>query len=333
MQGREQMSSPTESSVDPIPEGAPYLPPSLPSLPTLPTVVPGQPQAPTLADPGDGPVLPAARPAAPTTPRAPVFDAKAMVASQKHAVANPVYGAIPQATLDNLDATQALRAEAQRKRKRNKTLGWTITLGTLAIIGAGGWFGYQAYQNDQDQLAADRAARAAAGETSVGTAPGALTPLGNQEQVVELLDDVNSGGATAGAGGLLDIVDQAQAAVDDVNGTAGADDPDVAAALTLEDLLPAPVVRLGTRLDDLDGYERYVVDARVFAADDATGYARFLAIVQAQPQSDPVSADAGVVPPIQAGEIGFAIQHDGDRVVRALIVSSDPAVQLDYSPG
>jgi hypothetical protein len=324
------MNSPTESSVDPIPDGAPYLPPS---LPTLPTVVPGQPQAPTLADPGDGPVLPAARPVAPTTPRAPVFDAKAMVASQKRGVSNPVYGGIPQATPENLEAARALRAEAQRKRKRNKTMGWTIALGALAVVGSAGWFGYQAYQDDQDQLTADRAARATAGENSIGTAPGALTPLGNQEQVVELLDDVSSGGATASAGGLLDIVDQAQAAVDDVNGNSGADDPEVAAALMLDDLLPAPVVRLGTRLDDLDGYERYVVDARLFAADDATGYARFLAIVQAQPQSDPVSADAGVVPPIQAGEIGFAIQHDGDRVVRALIVSSDPAVHLDYSPG
>lgn len=312
------------------PLGEPYLPaaPPPPQLPTLPAPEPVAPQ------PSSGqPVLPTAAPIAPVpSPEPQPFDAKAMVASQKHVVDNPVYGAIPKSTPESLAAAKALRDTARRKRTRNKVIGRSVALVILGGIGAGGWFGYQAYQDDQDRLAADKAARAAAGETSSGVAPGALTPLGNQENVIDALDAINSGGATASAGGLLDIVDQAEAAVNDINGTPNSDVAGSPSALTIGDLLPEPVVRLGTRLDDIDGYERYVIDARRFATDNPTDYARFLAVVQAQPQSDPAAAVAGVVPQLQTGEIGFAVLHDGDRVVRAVIVSTDPAIHLDYTP-
>lgn len=330
MPGYEQMTSHSEPSGDPVPDDVPYLPPS---LPTLPPVVPPQPVTQVAPDSADLPFLPNAPVAAsPPSPAPPAFDAKAMVASQKHVVDNPVYGAIPKSTPESLAAAKALRDTARRKRTRNKVIGRSVALVILGGIGAGGWFGYQAYQDDQDRLAADKAARAAAGETSSGVAPGALTPLGNQENVIDALDAINSGGATASAGGLLDIVDQAEAAVNDINGTPNSDVAGSPSALTIGDLLPEPVVRLGTRLDDIDGYERYVIDARRFATDNPTDYARFLAVVQAQPQSDPAAAVAGVVPQLQTGEIGFAVLHDGDRVVRAVIVSTDPAIHLDYTP-
>lgn len=314
-------------------DGVPVLPPSLP---------PSQPPQPAeiLDTSGvDAPVLPAARPVAPAAPAAPVeFDAKAMVESQKHSVQNPAYGGLPKATPESVAAAKKLRAKAQRKRRRNKAFGWFVALLMLGGIGVAGWFAYQAYQDDQDQLDADRAAAQADGSAG---APGALTPLGNQQNVLDALDDINSG-VTGGAGGLLGAVDDAQAAVDDVNGTPTAEDPPVeqpavdeppaSGVLTLLDIRPEPVLRLGMRLEDLAGYERHVVDARQFAADSPTEYARFVALMQAQPQVDPQAGTFGALPELEPGQIGFAMILRSDRVIQAIVLSPDPAIHVDYIP-
>ena len=320
--------------------GAPTLPPSLPPSQPPPSHQPPQP-AEILATSGvAAPVLPAARSIAPAAPAAPIeFDAKAMVESQKHSVQNPAYGGLPKATPESVAAAKALRAKAQRKRRRNKAFGWFVALMMLGGIGVAGWYAYQAYQDDQEQLDADRAAAQADGSAG---APGPLTPLGNQQDVIDVLGDVNSGGATPSAGGLLDIVDDAQAAVDDVNGTPTAEDPPVvdppveeppvAGALTLLDIRPEPVLRLGMRLEDLAGYERHVVDARQFAADSPAGYARFVALMQAQPQVDPQAGTFGALPELEPGQIGFAMILRSDRVIQAIVLSPDPAIHVDYTP-
>jgi hypothetical protein len=310
-------------------DGVPTLPPSLP---------PSQPPQPAEnldTTDLDAPVLPAARPIAPAAPVAPVkFDAKGMVESQKHAVQNPAYGGLPKATPESIAAAKALRAKAQRKRRRNKAVSWVVVLVMLGGIGAAGWFAYQAYQDDQDQLDADRDAAQADGSSG---APGALTPLGNQQAVIDALDDVNSAGAAPSAGGLVGAVGDAQAAVDDINGTPSVDEQPVPAepvpvpaVLVLDDLLPEPVVRLGTRLDDQDGYERYVIEDRQFAADSPAGYARFLSRMQALPQLDPQSPAFTMLPAPQPGQIEVAVQRDGDQVIRAVIVSTDPDIHVAY---
>ena len=91
-------------------------------------------------------------------------------------------------------------------------------------------------------------------------------------------------------------------------------------------------MRLGTRLDDLDGYERHIVDRRQFVRDSPDGYARFVALMQAQPQLDPQAPVFEVLPSVGPGQIGVAVVRDGDRVIRAIVVSGDPAIHVDYAP-
>ena len=103
------------------------------------------------------------------------FDAKVMVESQKHFVQSPAYGPLPKGTPESVAAAKPLRLKAVRKRRRNRAFGWFVALAMHGGIATAGWFGYQAYQDDQDQLDADRAAAQAGGSRG---APGALTPLG-----------------------------------------------------------------------------------------------------------------------------------------------------------
>jgi hypothetical protein len=246
-------------------------------------------------------------------------------------VQNPAYGAIPKPTPESVAALEALRAKARRKRRRNRVIGWVVALLMLGGIVTAVWYAYQAYQDDQDQLDADRAAAQADGSSA---APGALTPLGNQQEVIDAVGDVNSG-VTAGAGGLLGAVQDAQAAIDETNRTLDADAPPdapVAPELGLLDVRPEAVGRLGTRLDDLDRFERHIVDRRQFVGDSPDDYVKFVALMQAQPQVDPQAPTLDVFPSVGPGQIGVAIVRDGDLVVRAIVVSSDPAIHVDWAP-
>ena len=318
-------------AVDPTePDAAadmPYLPPAV-----YPTPV--QPPAPA----GPASALPSGLHTSPTSPGplgadappAPAFDAKAMVAAQKHFTASPVYGAIPKPTAESLAAAEALRIEAKRIRGRNKALGWSIAVALVGGIGAAGLLGYHAYQTDQGRQAAARAERAAAREAAedAGELPGAFTPLGAQNQVVDLLDDVNSAGATPSAGGLLGAVADAQAAVDDVNGTKATDDDPSAAPGVLDASLVEPIIRLGARLDDLDGFERYVIDAGRWTADSPATYTEFVAAVQSLTQSEPESNGFAVLPPLRTGEIGLAMRRDGSQLLAVVISSTDPEIHV-----
>ncbi len=307
---------------------------AVPSLPALPPILPaGQPVQPLDARGpagGDAPFLPPARRSVPPPPAEPtVFDAKAMVEAQKHFVASPVYGAIPTATAEGLVAAQALRLEAKRIRRRNRTFGWSVVVALIGGVSAAGLLAYRAYQSDQDRQAAARAERAAASEAGGAptTLPGALTPLGAQTQIVEVLDDVNSADAAPSAGGLLDAVADAQGAIDGIN---GANVPDYTAAApdVLDAALLEPIVRLGTHLDDLDGFERYVVDAQRWAVGSPETYAEFVAAAQSLPRSEAGSNGFAVLPTLHNGEIGVAIRRDDAQLVAVVISSSDPEIHV-----
>jgi len=316
-----------ESVGDSQSDGEPFLPPSTPLVSSTPAA-PAWGNSP--ADSPDAPVLPGSQQVAAVLPVAEpaAFDAKAMIESQKHVVQAPVYGAIPIGTLDSVAAAEALRVEAQRKWRRNRTIVRLIALVTLGGVGTAGWFGYQAFQADQDQLDADREAAQADGSAG---APGALTPLGNQQGVIDAVEDANSG-VSAGAGGLVGAVDDARAAVEEINRTEAVDDSSVPVGFALVDVRPEPVVRLGTRLESLGGYERHVIDTRQLASDSPAEYARFVALMQALTQVDPEAITFDVLPAMAPGEIGFAIARDGDRVIQAIIASADPPIHVDYAP-
>lgn len=127
----------------------------------------------------------------------------------------PAYGGLPTATEESLEAQRQLRAEARRKRRRSRRIAWGVLVLFLGGICVAGWLAYRAYRDDQDRQAAAREVSAAAGDDAEGgVAPGALTGLGNQQELIEAMEDINSIGVTPSGGGLSDIVDQARDVVD-----------------------------------------------------------------------------------------------------------------------
>ena len=164
----------------------------------------------------DAPYVPPPTPVAPAPSEPVAFDAKAMVESQKHYRTDPAYGALPSGTESGRDAAEKLRLQAQKKRRRNRLVGRAVVLVLLGGVAAAGWFGYQAYQNQQDRDAAERAAAADDEPMDALDAAVALSPLGEQQEIVdgiEVLDDT----AQAGAGGLLGAVDDAREVIGETN--------------------------------------------------------------------------------------------------------------------
>lgn len=314
--------------------------PSLPAAaPTLPAAAP--PAAPVVPD---APFLPTAEPvAAPAQAEPQTFDAKAMVEATTRRNDSPAYGSLPQSTPESLEATRILRAKAQRKRQRNRMVAWAVAVVFLGVVVAAGWFAYVAFQDDQDEQAAERAAAQLEDDDGAdGIAPGPLTPLGEQQQIIEAMEDINSSDAQLSGGGLRDVVDQAQAAVDDVNdigdvdaGDVASDSPPVppaaapATTLTIADVLPQGALDVATRLDDADGFERYVVTAVDLVWTDVNEYRTWLETMSAQPQINANSPGFAILPPIKSGQVGIAVQRDGDRLVRAIVVGLDPDLHVD----
>lgn len=185
-------------------DGAPYLPDAQPV-----SAGPAQPTTPT--DP-DAPFVPAPAPVAAPPVEPTPFDAKAMVESQKNYRAAPAYGALPTGSEANREAAQQLRAKARRKRRLNLLFGRALAVVLVGGLVAAGWFGYQAYQDQQDRDAAERAAAAAEAadeDSGAESAIAALTPLGEQQEIVEAMGDLNNT-ARSSAGGLLGAIDDAR---------------------------------------------------------------------------------------------------------------------------
>lgn len=227
-----------------------------PRLPDAPRVTESKPSnlesAPTVPD-SAVPFLPdAPSRSTPEPPPDPMFDAKAMVESQKpQPDTAPAYGAMPTATADSQQAVQQLRAEAQKKRRRNRTVARLVFVVFCGIVIAAAYFAYRAFQDEQaqrdddnEQIATDTDGGATdALDELAGDDPAALTPVGEQAEVIAGMDVLNDV-ATGSAGGLLGAVDDAQAAVDDLNGAEpAADEPAPDATAGLPTTIEASVLR------------------------------------------------------------------------------------------
>jgi len=242
-----------------------------------------------------------------------------MVESQKHVNTNPAYGALPTGTDESREAARKLREQANRKRRRGRAMGRIVALLVLAGLAVGGWFVYQAISDDVDDDAlVGRDASDAEGDGEGDG--GALSPVGEQEQVIEVLDDLNSG-ATPSAGGLLD-------AVDDARDVVGQTEPPVGgpASLLVAAVFTPAVLDHTDQLESADGYERFVVRSGELAQVNPSANEALLAFLtglQQVPADDPQLAVAPVVLP---GDIAIAIQRDNDTITRIVAVSADPAI-------
>lgn len=307
----------TDPSLDApvLPDAAPTLPPAAPPIP---------PAAPPVPPAAPAPTLPPAVPVVAQPVESQAFDAKAMVEATTRKVDDPPYGGLPAATPEGLEASRQLRAKARGKRQRNRLVAWVVVAVFVGGIAGAGWFAYRAYQDDQDRQAAERESAAEGDEA--GIVPGALTPLGNQQQVIDALDDINSSDAQLSGGGLRDIVDQAQDAVDDANGV-----PAGAAPIEplVETVFPAAAGAAATRLDDAIGFERYLVSVDDWSAANPTGYLMWLDSMAAQPQLGASSPVFDMMPPVKRGQVGVALRRDADVLVRAVVVGLDPDIHVD----
>jgi hypothetical protein len=283
---------------------------------------------PALVAKGEMPFLPPAAPPKPAVSAPPVFDAKAMVdATKRNKVENPVYGHMPTGTPEGRAGVEAARARMRRKRRRNKIFGWVLTIVFFAVAGGVGFALYTMHQDDQDEQQEQQSASAAADDAADDAAdeesPGALTPLGEQEQVIEALDDLNSG-ITPSAGGLVGAVEDARDVVGQINEQSTASQ-----SLLLADVLPPDIAAVATELQTLNGLTRYmiVVDDAVRAAPlTSPGW---LARLQALPQAPELSPGLTLVPAVGAGEIAIGLQVDGDQVTRLVVLGSDPEIRVD----
>ena len=196
----------------------------------------------------------------------------------------------------------------------------------LGGAGAAGWFGYQAYQDEQDANAVRLAETQAADEAPDGDQ---LTPLGEQVDVIEALEDVNSG-AIGGASAGLDAIDDARELAD--KGDEG-DALPPSSTLTVVEVMPPAVVEIGERVPDLSGRETYVVDADEFAGADPAALSQFVRALSNQPQVAPTIAATNGLPEPGPNEYVISIARDGDRLGRALVIGgSNLGLAVDYQP-
>ena len=322
-------SDPAEGTDTIDADAAPYLPSARPTATgtvTPPRDFGTEPAASTLSGAtsptsavAEMPFVPARAPVVVAEPEPIVFDAKAMVDSQKRYNAKPAYGALPTGTEASRDAAKKLKAKAQRKRARNKRIGWFVGVLFLGGVGAAGWFGYQAYQDEQDQRAIELA------EAQNDDAPrdaDLLGPLGEQVEVIGAQDAVNSG-ATGGAGALLDAVDDARAVVGETSPSG---------SITLADVLPPVVVEIGERLPDATGRDTYIVDADQFASADPAAFGRFVRLLVTQPQTAPGAPAIAGLPPVTPQQIVISLERDGDVLQRAIVVGLEVGINVDYRP-
>ena len=310
-----QVTTPSET-----PHGVPFLPPQSGSA--SPKAI-----AMALDDPhlvaDEMPYLPPAPPPKPAVNVPQVFDAKTLVNATKRKVENPAYGHMPTGTPEGRAAADAARARMRHKRRRNKILGWVMTIAFLALIGGVGYALYTMYQHDQDKEHAEQAAKAAEAEAADSRSAGAATPLGEQAEIIEGLDELNSGAVASGRA-ATQAIDQAQQVANDANGQ-----PEGSSSTSIVDVLPPEIAAVATELRPLDGMTRYIVvfDDAALAAPLATP--GWVARLQGMPQSRAQSDGQTLLPAVGPGEIAIAFTSDGDQVTRLIVVSTDPAIHVD----
>jgi hypothetical protein len=283
-------------------------------LPTLP------PPTPALAPDAVVPVLPMAPPVQPSPYIAPVFDAKAMVASQRRKVENPAYGHMPKGTPEGKAAVEAAKKAMRQRRRRNKFVGRVVGIVLLSGVSAGGYYAYKAFQDDQEPNAAGDAADA-------NVDPAGATPVGQQAEVIEALDDVNSGAAPS-AGGLMDAVNDAQEAVGDINANATGTSvaPDVIAK---SEVAPESVLSLAEEIEPLNGFDRYVIDVDQALYTARRSVTDWLNALRAMPHDDTIT-DQSLIPRLDSGEMLIAVRSaDGVTVDQLVIFGPDQDITID----
>lgn len=239
-----------------------------------------------------------------------------MVASQKHPKLDPAYGAMPAGTDEGRAAARRLREDANRKRRRNRRIARLVGFVVLAGLTVGAYFAVQAFRDDTEEPADDAAAAAPAADA----ADGALTPLGEQEQVIEALDDLNSG-ATPSAGGLLEAVEDAREVVGQAQPPVG-----TPATLMVADVFTPAVLDHTEVLGTAEGWERFVVRTADLVEVNPSAHTALVDRLIALPQvatDDAQLARAPVVPP---GDVGIAIRRDGDAIAAIVAVATEPAI-------
>lgn len=303
----------TSPASGPATEPAPNPPPPG-SAPPEPTPTEPEPAPESVAT--ETPFLPSATPPAPAAPAAEsTFDAKAMVEAQKHFEANPAYGPLPAGSEEGRAAARKLREAANRKKRRARVVARLVGLLVLAGLAVGGYFAYQAFQDEQEDDPLDeQEIDPAAGED------GALTPLGEQEQVLEALDDVNSG-ARPSAGGLLDAVDEARDAVGQAEPPTATPD-----SLLVADVFTPAVLDHTDVLENADGHERFVVRTEDLVAINPSAHEALVERLLALPQVAGDDPQLAVAPVVLPGDIAVAIQRDGDRITRIVAVAAEPEI-------
>lgn len=306
----DEMTTPLESLGD-----VPFLPPTHSAAPPLPP----QPQLPN----GGGfvPYLPPVRRPEPVPEQPIAFDARAMVEATKRRVESPVYGHMPAGTEEGRAAAEAARASMKRKRARNKLIGRAVVLAMLGGIGAAGWFGYQAYQDDQDRQAAERAAKAEHASLA-DDRPVAASPLGEQVEVIEALDDLNSG-ATPSAGGLLDAVRDARVAV----GATAAGEVGQS-TYTFDEVMPVEAREIAVALDATDDLDQVQIPIAAFRDRSPEIYAEWVARWSDVQQAATTDPAFGVLAPVVGGQISLGLVIDGERITRLLIVSPELGIHV-----
>ena len=318
------MTTTTDPTGDGQPSAAPYLPPSQPIATgaSLPASAPAVDQS-----PADAPYVPAPTPVAAPPTEAPVFDAKAMVESQKRVNDNPAYGALPTGTEASKEASKKLRAKAQRKKSRNKAFVRVLGLVLLAGIAAAGWFGYQAYQDEQNAESAVVSDDRDAEEI--------LEDFGSQGQMINAQDALNEAVVPrVGGGGLGGAIDSAREAVGDINGDAAIETGDAPAPtpFTYDVVVPPIVQKIGERFPDATGRETYVVNADEFAQGDPEAFGLWVRLMAIQPQLIPEAEAFVGLPAVAADEIVIAVVRNGDQIEQATVVGESVALRVDVTP-
>jgi hypothetical protein len=182
---------------------------------------------------------------------------------------------------------------------------------------------YTLYQDDQDERHDEQEARAAADAAEPDSAAGALTPIGEQAAVSEGLGDVNSG-PVAGGGVAQQAINDAQQAVDQANGAAGA-----SGTIAVSDVLPPEIADLATELQPMDGLTRYIVDVDHAALVEPLSTPGWLTYLLNLPQVPENDAGLSVLPAVGPGEVALAVQTEGDRVTRLVVLGVRPEIRID----
>lgn len=248
-------------------------------------------------------------------------------ATKRNKIDNPSYGAMPKGTPESRAAADQLRVKMRRKQRRNRMFGWVMAIVFIVVVGGAGYAVYTMYKDDQESNQERREQRAndQAG-AATGDEPGALTPLGGQEQVLGAMDALNSD-ASPSAGALVGAANAAQQAVNQLNGQTATEAG--APPISLNDVLPAGIAAEATELQPLDGFTRYIIDVDDAIRAEPLATPGWLERLKKLPQASADSPGFRELPGVGAGEIAIALQSSGDQVTRLVVVADDPALQVD----